>query len=266
MTTAAHKSAVPDSTKDAGSRQVHGNLHFLLNAYDQNNDNASIGGIEGNAPSSDSISLQLDQMGRERSSTLGSIRERGLTFGSEFDLGLGLAGDNVSHDAFFDLSAVNAQKVNVVSAQNSNASGIPTANNVQKHHAAGGDQAQPQDVYDNSSQVAGFLSGMFNNNNSNNTGNSTNTSQINNGLPGHTPPTATATSYEIKHFGKRARSNVSFVLTLQSTFINCWLVPYLSFDFIDFFLMFYTVLGKLFQIHRAYQEGFVLCQILKTED
>mmetsp|Transcript_3998 Transcript_3998/g.5215 ORF Transcript_3998/g.5215 Transcript_3998/m.5215 type:complete len:666 (-) Transcript_3998:98-2095(-) len=207
MTTAAHKSAVPDSTKDAGSRQVHGNLHFLLNAYDQNNDNASIGGIEGNAPSSDSISLQLDQMGRERSSTLGSIRERGLTFGSEFDLGLGLAGDNVSHDAFFDLSAVNAQKVNVVSAQNSNASGIPTANNVQKHHAAGGDQAQPQDVYDNSSQVAGFLSGMFNNNNSNNTGNSTNTSQINNGLPGHTPPTATATSYEIKHFGKRARSN-----------------------------------------------------------
>ena len=40
------------------------------------------------------ISLNLDTMGRERSSTLGSFRDRGLTLGSEFDdLGLSLGLD-----------------------------------------------------------------------------------------------------------------------------------------------------------------------------
>jgi hypothetical protein len=117
----------------APNHNQRGNLHSLLKAYDETmktnptneesnntqnnvaNDTSTIGErvIEGN----DSISVQLDNMGRERSSTLGSIRERGLTFGSEFDLGLGLTNDNVAHDDLFDLSAVNGQQGQIQGGQ-----------------------------------------------------------------------------------------------------------------------------------------------------
>ena len=278
------------------TRQSKGNLHSLLKAYDQSHDNSSIGGttlLDTNQGSSDSISLQLDHLGRERSSTLGSIRERGLTFGSEFDFGLGLTNENdavSSHDAVFDLSAVNGQKLNVVSAGNSNASNIIPADQQQQQHQ----QQQHQQMHQQQQQhqmqqlpqqhdhqtAALDLSRMqmqsssittaqmvpsqdnhlhfnssnnnttnmnvnmninhdnMNNNNSNmNANGSINSINMNNinkmfsnsninsnsnhqdnqseggqYLHGHTPPSAIATSYENKHFGKRARSGVSLIL------------------------------------------------------
>ena len=203
--------------------------------------------------SSDSISLQLDHLGvsvgggggRDRSSTLGSIRERGLTFGSEFDFGLGLTNENVSSDtAVFDLSVVNGQKHNVVSAGNSNGSGGNIMNmNVNAGSSGvsvtgiggggGGKMGMGMgggnsNVIDNNSQAStsGFLNKMFNNNTSSTMNNATSSSttqpipvpqstsvpknvmKVQQGR--HTPPSATATSYETKHFGKRVRSGVSF--------------------------------------------------------
>eukprot|EP01083_Nonionella_stella_P153491 493218_1 len=55
-------------------------------------DTSSLAGL--NADGSSDISIQLDVLGRERSSTLGSFRDRGLTFDSEFDLGLGMGLEN----------------------------------------------------------------------------------------------------------------------------------------------------------------------------
>ena len=82
------------------STRSKGNLQSMLNAYEEKNGNGPTAAntetttvadnsIDGTGPSD--ISIQLDAMGRERSSTLGSFRERGLTFDSvaEFDLGLG---------------------------------------------------------------------------------------------------------------------------------------------------------------------------------
>lgn len=179
-------------TSEDNTDHSKGHLHSLLKAYEQTNniqDNSG-GVIETNPNSSDSISLQLDHLGRERSSTLGSIRDRGLTFGSEFDLGLGLNNDTESHDAVFDLSAVNGQKVNVVSAGNSSGSQQQHQQN-QMNHGNHTQSSMPQD-----GQVpGGLLLKMFSQSDENK-------------QQGHSPPTAEATSYELKHFGKRIRAGV----------------------------------------------------------
>ena len=226
MTTTAPNGTIPDANKSSDQRQTKGNLHSLLKAYEQNHENTTtpMEGMENNQGSSDSISIQLDHLGRDRSSTLGSIRERGLTFGSEFDLGLGLTNDNVSQDAVFDLSAVNGQKAHVVSAVNSNASGVPA----DQQQTTPQDLSAAHDMHDNSSHASGFLNKMFNNNQS---------EQQCSNMPEHTPPTAAATSYETKHFGKRSRSGVS-----QKVMPNFCFRLYSSFFFVLTIIHFFTFL------------------------
>ena len=216
-TTASTNGGIPDANNTKGTtEQRKGNLHSLLKAFDQshnNNDNASIGGMNDN-PNSDSLSIQFENVGRERSSTLGSLRERGLTFGSEFDLGLGLTNDNVTQDAVFDLSAVNGTPKG--GGDNGGVSGrISGANSTAGDDVVGaftGEQQQsaPQNItlsqshemQETSSQTSGhgFFSKMLTNQSE---------GQQTRAVRDHTPPTLEATSYEVKHFGKRLRSGVS---------------------------------------------------------
>lgn len=84
--------------------------------------------------------------GRERSSTLGSLRDRGLTFGSEFDLGLGLNLGGVQDSATGSSSdpldfSVLTPRPNIVSADNSSASPKQNASNGQ----GGGPEVIPHD-------------------------------------------------------------------------------------------------------------------------
>ena len=85
-----------------------GNLQTMLSSYEQtqtqnlntnnnNNSNTASDAVCFDGDGSSDISIQLDAIGRERSSTLGSFRDRGLTFGSvmDFDLDLGF-GDNTA--------------------------------------------------------------------------------------------------------------------------------------------------------------------------
>jgi len=228
------------------TKPVHGNLHLLLASHDQhNNGNSNPGG----GPSD--ISLQLDVLGRDRSNTLGSIRERGLTFGSEFDLGIGLGslggGGNIgvgevsSQGTTFDLGNVpnNVSSSNgyftqgtIVSANSSSGSeplapsageAIPSGVAHLLEHGVGnlgidstsainmnvnvnnGFVQAPLSQHSSEGSASNFLNGFF----SGNGGvQSDNGSQMvnNNVLYGQTPPSNTATSYETRHFGKRARA------------------------------------------------------------
>ena len=239
---ANNNQSTASTTSSTTTEQRKGNLHSLLKAFDQsqthnnnNNDNASIGINMNDNPNSDSLSIQFENVGRERSSTLGSLRERGLTFGSEFDLGLGLTNDNVAHDAVFDLSAVNGHPnrggvggggvggggdhnggtSGRTSGANSTAGDGGVSVTVGVAGALTGEQQQsaPQDItlsqshemQETSSQTSGhgFLSKMFNNQSEGQQ------QQQTGGMREHTPPTSVATSYEVKHFGKRLRSGVS---------------------------------------------------------
>ena len=219
------------SEKTKNEKKVQGNLHLLLSSFDQNIETQSV-------TTTTDISLQLDALGRERSSTLGSIRDRGLTFGSEFDLGLGLGGVNEVDN--FDFGNVSTPRPNVVSADSSSASprhqsmgqgpevipqekeegkilpGLPTGTgmpSVQYINFSSGigkkngtsynidmnDASQPSQV---KAEDPNFLNGIFGGGDGfNQNGNSR--------LFGHTPPSAVPTSYEGRHFGKRMRSSVS---------------------------------------------------------
>jgi hypothetical protein len=163
-----------------------GNLQTMLSSYEQaqtqtqtqtqtqmgiqrqNSINSNSSSVSHSNPTSDAvcfngngssdISMQLDAIGRERSSTLGSIRDRGLTFGSamDFDLDLGF-GDNTAvpeggviefavdstsnqsngtMDNPMGVARANAngtsgnEAMNIVSANSSNASGIVARNAV----------------------------------------------------------------------------------------------------------------------------------------
>ena len=208
------------------SSQKKGNLQSMLSSYEQQQQHqqqqlltteeqeiSSIG------PSD--ISIQLDAIGRDRSSTLGSFRDRGLTFDSEFDLGLGFAVNDASgpgagvngppEGGVIEFAQGNSGNnnnsisgdnkgwgVNIVSANSSSASGAG------HFGTAGGKEVPVQIARPSSSQgeTSSFFSGMFGTNEKN--GISNNASA----LFGHTPPSAVATSYEGKHFGKRMRSGV----------------------------------------------------------
>ncbi len=270
---------IPDSSnnKNPSEPQRKGNLHSLLKAFDaQNNnnnnnsnnnnysnDNTFIGGgLDHTANVSDSISIQFENVGRERSSTLGSLRERGLTFGSEFDLGLGLTNDNVSQDAVFDLSAVNVNG-NAHGGNNSNGGGAANhtinqkMNNVVMGPSTGGPSggiasgaagagacgalgtgdhqhhnSQTQEMQETSSQTSGhgFLNKMFSHNHQS----EGQTSSANATIRDHTPPTSVATSYEIKHFGKRLRSGVSLGFDFGFCSCSCFDKPYYD----PFFILF----------------------------
>ena len=226
-----------ESDKPMNEMKVQGNLHLLLSSFDQNMETQSI-------TTATDISLQLDALGRERSSTLGSIRDRGLTFGSEFDLGLGLGGVNDGDN--FDFGSVSTPRPNVVSADNSSASprqqslgqgpevipqekeegkilpclpsgaGMPSvqyinfSSGIGKKDGPSNNNIDMNDASQQQSQVKAedpnFLNGIFGGNDaSNQNGNSK--------LFGHTPPSAVPTSYEGRHFGKRMRSSVSQSLT-----------------------------------------------------
>ncbi len=287
-TTAATTTTSVNSNPNNNNQR--GNLHSLLKAYDQTmknnnptneaNDASTIGErvIEGN----DSISVQLDNMGRERSSTLGSIRDRGLTFGSEFDLGLGLTNDTLVHDAVFDLSVVNGQqgqgqvqggqggggqskdKGTFKSDSNNNSQ---NNQNIKMNPPQTQSSSMPQDnpvqhgftavsAKDNSSISAGFLNRLFSSNPN------PNQLQQQHQQQSHTPPSATATSYEIKHFGKRLRSGVC-ILHLYSflkgfnLFIFCHVISYTVIYFPCF-------LSFVIYSNRVYQVDYDQCQTLKT--
>lgn len=279
-------STTPTTTPSNPNNNQRGNLHSLLKAYDQTiksnptneaNDASTIGErvIEGN----DSISVQLDNMGRERSSTLGSIRERGLTFGSEFDLGLGLTNDTLAHDAVFDLSAVNGQQGQVQGGQVGQGQGggqskdkgtfrsDPNINiqnhnqNQNQHIKMNPPQTQssstPQDnpvvqhgftasssvishnnnmQNDTSSISVGFLNRLFSSN--------PNPNQSQQQRQSHTPPSATATSYEIKHFGKRLRSGVCISILFLKDLNLCIFCHVISYIILYFPLVLSFVLFK----------------------
>ena len=220
-------------------KKVQGNLHLLLSSFDATNvETPSVN-------TATDMSLQLDAIGRERSSTLGSLRDRGLTFGSEFDLGLGLGLGGVNENDNFDLGSVSTPRPIVVSADSSSASprhqsilqgpevipqekeegkilpGLPSgtgmpsvqyinfsSSNAKRDGSSsngngGGNDASQKDV---KGEDNGFLSGLFCSNDVlNQSNNSTK-------LFGHTPPSAVPTSYEGRHFGKRMRSSVSFLI------------------------------------------------------
>ena len=302
----------PMQTRTGATTRSKGNLQTMLSSYEQsqstNNDAVSLD--DGNSPSD--ISIQLDAIGRERSSTLGSFRDRGLTFGSvtDFDLDLGFGDhtaiavpgggviefttDNAAETAHGSVAAAgsgsgtaaghtlangtssakantgvsgthgnghgNAQlAMNIVSANSSNASG---AGFMAKNGFAGMElnivqaQAHPQSQSQSQSQshaqyehvsaqsaqyntqrnadgnrsrsgsgsgsgnahqggsasipaenikneTNSFFSGMFGTNANDKSGTA---------LLGHTPPTAMATSYEGRHFGKRMRAGVSLLI------------------------------------------------------
>lgn len=252
-----------------------GNLHSMLSSYDQkcqgvipsqaqtghqnpphpeedhimhqNHSETDGNHFEPGEPSD--VSIQLDSIYRDRSSTIGSFRDRGLTFGSvsEFDLGLGFedghsgavgAGNSdgggedenrktvieFAQDASLHQSGMGSnrghhdqeEKVlmgvqrsqksrNVVSA---NSSSSTSGMNGYKHNQPQSFNMQPelhsqQNNNGEGTHLGGdsshqFFSGMF--------GTSGNDRSTTTGLLGHTPPTAVATSYEGKHFGKRMRA------------------------------------------------------------
>jgi hypothetical protein len=181
------------------------------------------------------MSIQLDTIYRERSSTMGSFRDRGLTFGSvsEFDLGLGFedgpsnAGGEIVDGAELDhgndeerviefAQDVSVQKVrddsllvpgsqkgrhlNIVSANSSsNASGINGFKAVPQQQQQRQNEGDGTNVQGDNSHH--FFSGMF--------GTNENDVSRGTGVLGHTPPSVIATSYEGNHFGKRMRAGVS---------------------------------------------------------
>ena len=217
-----------------------GNLHAMLANYNEEHaaDGASLEGMDTGGPSD--ISFSLDAIGRDRSSTLGSFRDRGLTFDSEFDLGLGFGDTSNAQEAmggvieFADDGNPQqaTQRMNIVSANSSNASANKVMTTVEFHQSqfqpqgqiqmqlaqasgnrqqttnaslAGGAsqvQAQSQAVkgVKTKSETSSFFSGMF----------GTNSNDKNGALLGHTPPTGVPTSYEGRHFGKRMRSGVRY--------------------------------------------------------
>ncbi len=190
-----------------------GNLQALLTSYNENNNNnesSSLAGLDGNGPSD--ISIQLDVLGRERSSTLGSFRDRGLTFDSEFDLGLGFpdAGGHQEGDIDFGDTSQQQQQHqqrvngNIVSANSSSASGKVASQGMRtRSRSRQLDEPTNAGPTLNGQQSSGFATGEFG---ASNAGGKSDTL-----LYGHTPPSAVATSYEGKHFGKRLRSSVSTV-------------------------------------------------------
>mmetsp|Transcript_16589 Transcript_16589/g.31427 ORF Transcript_16589/g.31427 Transcript_16589/m.31427 type:complete len:679 (-) Transcript_16589:1437-3473(-) len=174
------------------------------------------------------VSIQLDSIYRDRSSTIGSFRDRGLTFGSvsEFDLGLGFEdghtgtvgpghsdvgadGDDGNRQTVIEFAqdaSNNVQKsMNVVSAnRSSTASGMngyrimqPQSHNLQQQLPSQHNDGDGTSVEGDSS--VHFFSGMFGTNGNDRSSSAT-------GLLGHTPPSVVATSYEGKHFGKRMRA------------------------------------------------------------
>ena len=301
----------PMQTRTGATTRSKGNLQTMLSSYEQsqstNNDAVSLD--DGNSPSD--ISIQLDAIGRERSSTLGSFRDRGLTFGSvtDFDLDLGFgdhtaiavpgggviefttdaaaaggtahgsgsaaghtkANGTASAETNTGVSGThgNAQStMTIVSANSSNASGAgfmakngfsgmemnivqskahvqsqvqsqsqsQSQSHAQYEHVSaqsaqfntqrdadgnrsrsgsgnthqGGSASIPAENIKN--ETNSFFSGMFGTNANDKSGTA---------LLGHTPPTAMATSYEGRHFGKRMRAGVSrlilfFTLLLHS--------------------------------------------------
>ncbi len=183
-----------------------GNLQALLTSYNENNNNesSSLAGLDGNGPSD--ISIQLDVLGRERSSTLGSFRDRGLTFDSEFDLGLGFPDAGGHQEGDIDFGEQQQQRVNgnIVSANSSSASGKVASQGMRtRSRSRQLDNTTNAGPTLNGQQSSGFATGEFG---ANNTSGKSDTL-----LYGHTPPSAVATSYEGKHFGKRMRSGVSTV-------------------------------------------------------
>jgi len=103
------------------SKPAQGNLKSALTSYEQSN-KPPLSPAEVNVAPSD-LSLQLDIFNRDRSSTIGSLRDRGFTFGSEFDLGLG-PGNNGEGSQVSGLEFGNntTAQGNVVSANNSSGS------------------------------------------------------------------------------------------------------------------------------------------------
>lgn len=281
----------PMQTRTGATTRSKGNLQTMLSSYEQsqsqsqsqstNNDAVSL--EDGNGPSD--ISIQLDAIGRERSSTLGSFRDRGLTFGSvtDFDLDLGFGDhtaiavpeggviefttdadgtDGIAHDnaaatgtgtgiaeTTTGVSGTHENAhlaTNIVSANSSNASaaGFMAKNrfsgmemNIVQSQAHALSQSQSHVQYKNVSaqsaqyntlrnadgngsgrgnahqagsasnppeniknETNSFFSGMFGTNANDKSGSA---------LLGHTPPSAMATSYEGRHFGKRMRAGVS---------------------------------------------------------
>ena len=208
-----------------------GNLHGILSSYNEENggDGASLMGMETGGPSD--ISFSLDAIGRERSSTLGSFRDRGLTFDSEFDLGLGFGDASAAPGQEGAGSVIEfaedgnpqqaSNRLNIVSANSSNASANKVITTVEFHETQFQSQGQihtqlsqntnaQQTTNENISgtaqgdgknETSSYFSGMF--------GTNANEKSSGSALLSHTPPTGLATSYEVRHFGKRIRSGVS---------------------------------------------------------
>jgi len=207
-----------------------GNLQSLLQSYEQNGggDAASLGAMDDNGPSD--LSLQLDGIGRERSSTLGSFRDRGMTFDSEFDLGLGFP-DAPPQEVEFGNAGNHhpAERGNFVSANSSNESSaaahgarvgssqsqfqlgqsatagpsVPIMQYIPLNSAQASQPTNVNNIQTRTARSDSFLTGIF--------GSNSNDKNVN-AMFGHTPPSAVATSYEGRHFGKRIRAAVSSVL------------------------------------------------------
>jgi hypothetical protein len=141
-------------TGEAPSKK--GNLHSMLSTYEENaGDGASLEDMDTGGPSDISFSLDA-ALGRERSSTLGSFRDRGLTFDSEFDLGLGFGDATAAQESqegvgvqvggvieFADDGNPQqpSQRLNIVSANSSNASTNNRVTTTVEFHQS---QFQPQ--------------------------------------------------------------------------------------------------------------------------
>lgn len=256
------------------NQEMYSNLNqemYHLNHQETNDDNHH---MDHGEPSD--MSIQLDAMCRDRSSTIGSFRDRGLTFGSvsEFDLGLGFE-DGVSSSGVLpgvdaDMAA-NVDGVHGVhgKGENGNDQGSsgggggtfdhyilpPQDASFQVHGQQARPQAQSQpqaqaqllqskqaaqpplqqqqqqqqlnrpfqrnsqqqqlqqqqqqeddvrsscsnsSVQGDTSSHTQYFSGMFGTHGNDTSGGTA--------LLGHTPPSAMATSYEGKHFGKRMRA------------------------------------------------------------
>eukprot|EP01083_Nonionella_stella_P153490 493217_1 len=195
-------------------------------------DTSSLAGL--NADGSSDISIQLDVLGRERSSTLGSFRDRGLTFDSEFDLGLGMglentdSGDGGGENMNIDFvnasgstgSARASPSVNITSAALENNPQRSSANNgnvIGNIISANSSSASAVTANANLNTLigAGALAGMRTrarsrqlDHPSDAIGMGIQVKQEDNGsvsIFAHTPPSAVATSYE-RTSGKRARA------------------------------------------------------------
>jgi rRNA-processing protein FCF1 len=218
-----------------GSESKNSGLHYLLLSYDQNQEGHEANYTNG-ITSSD-VSVNFDHMGRERSSTIGSfnleyLRDRGLTFGSEFDLGFG-ENHGIEHTGE-QASETQLPQATIVSASSSNASApFKSANYPSnqvndplktEHHfkykglgaipqAADGNEHVVSNIEPPSQAFSQNSTGRFVNGISNPSQDSKYFIVSSNTVPGnqktefgHTPPTNVPSSYETKHFGKRMRA------------------------------------------------------------